>query len=136
MWVRGLKLNVDNVAPYYYVAPYVGAWIETAYAVRATFESLSHPMWVRGLKLTSKSEIVIIRLSHPMWVRGLKPYEAWLHLQLNVSHPMWVRGLKRRSVEMLLQRCRSHPMWVRGLKLQNSLVNAQRKSRALCGCVD
>ena len=71
-----------------------------------------------------------------MWVRGLKPYEAWLHLQLNVSHPMWVRGLKRRSVEMLLQRCRSHPMWVRGLKLQNSLVNAQRKSRALCGCVD
>ena len=113
MWVRGLKHFVAKMFRQRHVAPYVGAWIETSDTYDRVKQTVSHPMWVRGLKLTSKSEIVIIRLSHPMWVRGLKPYEAWLHLQLNVSHPMWVRGLKRRSVEMLLQRCRSHPMWVR-----------------------
>ena len=33
---------------------------------------LSHPMWVRGLKLLLVSTILKIRSSHPMWVRGLK----------------------------------------------------------------
>ena len=32
------------------VAPYVGAWIETSSASKALATSLSHPMWVRGLK--------------------------------------------------------------------------------------
>ena len=33
---------------------------------------LSHPMWVRGLKLYSLCPIGLLMLSHPMWVRGLK----------------------------------------------------------------
>ena len=32
------------------VAPYVGAWIETAQAQRLRNAGLSHPTWVRGLK--------------------------------------------------------------------------------------
>ena len=33
------------------VAPYVGAWIETSRPYRKNPTALSHPMWVRGLKL-------------------------------------------------------------------------------------
>ena len=73
MWVRGLKPSgadsraLIGVAPYVgawietcccanicdikFVAPYVGAWIETRRRSRTTAESMSHPMWVRGLKL-------------------------------------------------------------------------------------
>ena len=73
MWVRGLKPNIREeeahrlVAPYVGawiettskgarcprtdVAPYVGAWIETSVIDNILLRSLSHPMWVRGLKL-------------------------------------------------------------------------------------
>ena len=73
-WVRGLKprycpLATDLllVAPYvgawietgwviyevraHGVAPYVGAWIETTMNVAASNNMMSHPTWVRGLKL-------------------------------------------------------------------------------------
>ena len=33
-----------------YVAPYVGAWIETAVKLNGVVLGWSHPMWVRGLK--------------------------------------------------------------------------------------
>ena len=33
------------------VAPYVGAWIETSYEYYWRAYALSHPTWVRGLKL-------------------------------------------------------------------------------------
>ena len=33
-----------------FVAPYVGAWIETIYNNTAQSDKLSHPTWVRGLK--------------------------------------------------------------------------------------
>ena len=74
MWVRGLKLSfvaikyaVCYVAPYVgawietekyknmlrkqCVAPYVGAWIETNLDIDHVHGYIpSHPMWVRGLK--------------------------------------------------------------------------------------
>ena len=51
MWVRGLKLS-DNLFDYHplYVAPYVGAWIETSAHLHNRMPWKSHPMWVRGLK--------------------------------------------------------------------------------------
>ena len=33
----------------------------------------SHPVWVRGLKLSAAQVISAINRSHPVWVRGLKP---------------------------------------------------------------
>ena len=33
---------------------------------------LSHPVWVRGLKLPKDGASACCRLSHPVWVRGLK----------------------------------------------------------------
>ena len=35
------------------VAPHVGAWIETNQDAKRNLRQRSHPMWVRGLKLTS-----------------------------------------------------------------------------------
>ena len=50
-WVRGLKrLTVKKHHLRYYVAPYVGAWIETERGAKARRLSVSHPTWVRGLK--------------------------------------------------------------------------------------
>ena len=34
------------------VAPHVGAWIETTYYVLCKGDFMSHPTWVRGLKLS------------------------------------------------------------------------------------
>ena len=34
--------------------------------------TVSHPMWVRGLKHVGNSSICLLLKSHPMWVRGLK----------------------------------------------------------------
>ena len=33
---------------------------------------MSHPVWVRGLKLSMLYHIMLINKSHPVWVRGLK----------------------------------------------------------------
>ena len=34
---------------------------------------MSHPVWVRGLKLQDMPEERLKEMSHPVWVRGLKP---------------------------------------------------------------
>ena len=39
------------------VAPRVGAWIETLLAAHETSMQASHPVWVRGLKLSSEPVI-------------------------------------------------------------------------------
>ena len=54
------------------VAPYVGAWIETREAQWNQTNALSHPTWVRGLKLNDKDKLAGNIRSHPTWVRGLK----------------------------------------------------------------
>ena len=72
-WVRGLKLNLVQVKALRFVAPYVGAWIETKLgAGQSTSFSESHPTWVRGLKLLLGQPKKEIAQSHPTWVRGLK----------------------------------------------------------------
>ena len=38
------------------VAPYVGAWIETSDIINLNYTPLSHPTWVRGLKLYSPQD--------------------------------------------------------------------------------
>ena len=72
-WVRGLKLLVHryNRKPHY-VAPYVGAWIETISFIWLFEDNMSHPTWVRGLKLQDSCRTISPLSSHPTWVRGLK----------------------------------------------------------------
>ena len=73
MWVRGLKH--DNVKH------------------RSTAE-LSHPMWVRGLKLASSLTVLCECSVAPhvgAWIETKwRPYQV----TIQQSHPMWVRGLK------------------------------------------
>ena len=37
---------------------------------------MSHPTWVRGLKLGNSFNRLCVLVSHPTWVRGLKPHIA------------------------------------------------------------
>ena len=39
------------------VAPYVGAWIETLSVTASSNLLVSHPMWVRGLKLLNSQQV-------------------------------------------------------------------------------
>ena len=55
------------------VAPYVGAWIETFPSASEVSLRMSHPTWVRGLKLMITNNLLDYLQSHPTWVRGLKP---------------------------------------------------------------
>ena len=57
-WVRGLKPLPRSIRDRLYVAPYVGAWIETLSWNHYGLLLLSHPTWVRGLKLYSESLLV------------------------------------------------------------------------------
>ena len=50
MWVRGLKPRREEGNKQFFVAPHVGAWIETTDVPCFRCYLKSHPMWVRGLK--------------------------------------------------------------------------------------
>ena len=50
----------------------MGAWIETPLRPLDQSLFLSHPTWVRGLKLVKTNTFASIGASHPTWVRGLK----------------------------------------------------------------
>ena len=71
-WIETLEELSD--AETLIVAPRVGAWIETGTKSGLNFQSRSHPVWVRGLKLDDAlGEVAGVGQSHPVWVRGLKP---------------------------------------------------------------
>ena len=50
----------------------MGAWIETTGSSTYTPVKMSHPTWVRGLKLGVNIRLLVLLWSHPTWVRGLK----------------------------------------------------------------
>ena len=73
MWVRGLKLTTeDSLSESLWVAPYVGAWIETWQILLSLKSATVAPYvgaWIETFDLHSRSALA---RSHPMWVRGLK----------------------------------------------------------------
>ena len=120
MWVRGLKLPcfIQDCLPGD-VAPHVGAWIETYYLLAFTLITAVAPHVGAWIETSLQSGLCDYIGSHPMWVRGLKltkfvvfltwhfvaPHVgAWIETTLDntaslaaVSHPMWVRGLKHQQ---------------------------------------
>ena len=81
------------------------------------FVALSHPTWVRGLKLLQVVSRPPTVKSHPTWVRGLKQCKKSDFLNtFSGSHPTWVRGLKLSVLGVTTLTSWSHPTWVRGLK--------------------
>ena len=73
MWVRGLKLeNYIITNKQGWVAPRVGAWIETFVFTRLHDAYTVAPRvgaWIETNLHSAKSEM---HQSHPVWVRGLK----------------------------------------------------------------
>ena len=73
IWERGLKRSY--LCPHFperCVAPYMGAWIETASTKSLRRELVSLPIWERGLKHNRSSALHSSTLSLPIWERGLK----------------------------------------------------------------
>ena len=93
-WIETCIISPHTVRPG--VTPLVGAWIET-YHVDCTLQDiLSHPSWVRGLKLAQ-----VLRVGRLLWVAPLVG--------------AWIETL---TLKVMFTKARSHPSWVRGLKLE------------------
>ena len=98
---------------------------------------MSHPAWVRGLKLGQFEQIVALLSSHPAWVRGLKQEKEKKAGNMKRSHPAWVRGLKHK-----VQKCRyiSYIVaprvgaWIETQRKVADLKKAGRRTPR--GCVD
>ena len=73
MWVRGLKLDLEEFAHIY---------------------SSSHPVWVRGLKQNLIHYPIHPPLVAPRVGAWIETKITTIALLFNVSHPVWVRGLK------------------------------------------
>ena len=119
------------------VAPYMGAWIETMEANAKCISLLSHPTWVRGLKLLVCGSYEKHSLSHPTWVRGLKLNKSAKASVGGVSHPTWVRGLKRRHE--LWTNCTKGVApymgaWIETVMAEN--IELRKECRTLHGCVE
>ena len=76
-----------------FVAPYVGAWIETLPNGEVGKLQMSHPTWVRGLKqrTADKASFVLVAPYVGAWIETQEREELEND---NKSHPTWVRGLK------------------------------------------
>ena len=81
----------------------MGAWIETLPYINYKQLLLSHPTWVRGLKLEEIVDVHARKMSHPTWVRGLKRDKLKENPKHLVSHPTWVRGLKLKTCKLPLK---------------------------------
>ena len=111
-WIETIMSVKDN--PITSVAPYVGAWIETFINVWRAIESMSHPTWVRGLKLESEKVLK---------ADSVAPYVgAWIETK---------RG------DRYCRKCGVAPYvgaWIETLTLFKDAI--ERLSRTLRGCVD
>ena len=78
MWVRGLKHVYYLIQLYCLVAPRVGAWIETLPDLNNWHQALSHPVWVRGLKLTCPLHLALYFVVAPRvgaWIETVLMYQ-------------------------------------------------------------
>ena len=119
-----------------WVAPYVGAWIETDIYNNSRHHRTVAPYvgaWI---------ETIMFCITFLFW--QVAPYVgAWIETQCpqgtcksSWSHPTWVRGLKLNWKSATMKRQLSHPTWVRGLKLGRPSKGNTRPCRTLRGCVD
>ena len=88
-WVRGLKqIHHTAMQRQNYVAPYVGAWIETWMAVFITSFRFVAPYVGAWIETGRQPLAFRYERSHPTWVRGLKLQQIYRTLLL------WSRTLR------------------------------------------
>ncbi len=142
-----------------YVAPSVGAWIETFLFDKTDRLLVSLPPWERGLKQHDFRFLWFINVSLPPWERGLKPLKvrrellchrvapsvgAWIetYWSPDLGAPCHVAPSVGAWIETLTARlifvCDSSlPPWERGLKHPSPLLKMRRAAgRSLRGSVD
>ena len=73
-WIETMPIFVPNL--HLTVAPYVGAWIETTIILFFECELNVAPYVGAWIETSIVFSICMTSLSHPMWVRGLKPFNA------------------------------------------------------------
>ena len=87
--------SIERVTIERFVTPCMGVWIETSSQQTKVKKSVSHPVWVCGLKLRLILCVCLLHWSHPVWVCGLKLPQKLISAQSSLSHPVWVCGLKQ-----------------------------------------
>ena len=98
---------------------------------------MSHPSWVRGLKLFgSSSQSKANKMSHPSWVRGLKLSQRLDETRLIKVAPLVGAWIETEKLTEKINYQMSHPSWVRGLKLHNGHYKTNINCRTPRGCVD
>ena len=97
---------------------------------------MSHPVWVRGLKLDFRRGYCQFELVAPRvgaWIETLVLSLVASACKVAPRVGAWIEtldnALKVLSVE-------SHPVWVRGLKLYKKSDASMLPRRTPCGCVD
>ena len=79
----------------------------------------------------------LVNMSHPVWVRGLKLAYVNEQFNLSVVAPCMGAWIETSYVAGYVNSfATSHPVWVRGLKQDVFAVQKQYYSRTLYGCVD
>ena len=78
VWVRGLKhILQESQSTFPFVAPRVGAWIETSRQVRLGTIDKVAPRVGAWIETKANTRRALVLLSHPVWVRGLKSFEVY-----------------------------------------------------------
>ena len=75
-------------------------------------------------------------MSHPMWVRGLKLVSSIVALAISSSHPMWVRGLKQCAMCHIIYQTAVAPYVGAWIETKRDVELEMLDRRTLCGCVD
>ena len=108
-WVRGLKHRVHSRGQSRCVAPRVGAWIETPNIRHPAQTGRIAPRVGAWIETTIPWSLTDMALSHPEWVRGLKLPATSRRLPSAPSPPEWVRGLKQVAGRSIPQQHRRTP---------------------------
>ena len=119
------------------VAPRVGAWIETPICWFGLCPMMSHPVWVRGLKLAHRYTPSRDVMSHPVWVRGLKLTALIAVIVLLVVAPRvgaWIETLVRTLQKKEIRVAPRVGAWIETYLCSTKVTN--QISRTPCGCVD
>ena len=136
-WIE--TMSVPDCFALYKVAPRVGAWIETRSAFSASALAIVAPRvgaWIETLNRPLKVSVIL--WSHPAWVRGLKQEQYKTVTTDAASHPAWVRGLKPCSRHTSQNGARVAPRvgaWIETLENSQKRI-APLMSRTPRGCVD
>ena len=96
MWVRGLKLQrLQTLRVACYVAPYVGAWIETdkSYTLLNAFQVAPYVgAWIETNITAIFKQMDDVAPYVGAWIETCSLFVTFGRVE---SHPMWVRGLKQ-----------------------------------------